>query len=190
MVWLSSRNLRLKNCSKKLGPKFVGPFKVVQIVNSAVLRLDIHSSWEMNSVFQVPLLKKVDTPDKVAMPSAPPIDEDCEFEISRILDSRWHRGGLQYLVSWKGFGPEDKCWVCLESGYIEGLSTALQNAVDKPLMAVAKAYIRKSSIMGMSKEISQDIRKRIVDLHKFGSYLSTISRYLKVPCSSVEAIIR
>ncbi|CAJ0935536.1 unnamed protein product [Ranitomeya imitator] len=97
MVWLSSTNLCLKIPSKKLGPKFVGPFKVVHIVNSAAVRLDIPSSWKMNSVFHVSLLKKVDTPNKVAMPSAPPIDEDCEFEISRILDSRWHRGGLQYL---------------------------------------------------------------------------------------------
>ncbi|CAJ0940316.1 unnamed protein product [Ranitomeya imitator] len=111
MVWLSSRNLRLKIPSKKLGPRFVGHFKVVQIVNSAKVRLDMPLSWKINAVFHVSLLKKVDTPEKVAMPSAPPIDEDCEFEISRILDSRWHRGGLQYLLSWKGFGFEDNSWV-------------------------------------------------------------------------------
>ncbi|CAJ0949225.1 unnamed protein product [Ranitomeya imitator] len=97
--------------SKKFGPKFVGNFKVVDIVNSAAVRLNIPSSWKINLVFQISLLKKVDIPDKVAMSSAPPIDEDCEFEMSRILDSRWHRGGLQYLVSWKGFGPEDNSWV-------------------------------------------------------------------------------
>ncbi|CAJ0928303.1 unnamed protein product [Ranitomeya imitator] len=111
MVWLSFRNLHLMIPSKKVGPKFVGPFKVVYIVNSAAVILDIPSSWKINSVFHVSLLKKVDTPDKVAMPSAPPIDEDCEFEISRILESRWHRGGLQYLMSWKCFGPEDNSWV-------------------------------------------------------------------------------
>ncbi|KAI4873237.1 hypothetical protein NFI96_022814 [Prochilodus magdalenae] len=44
--------------------------------------------------------------------------------------------------------------------------------------------------MGKSKEISQDIRKRIVDLHKSGSSLSAISRCLKVPRSSVQTIIR
>ncbi|KAI4874693.1 hypothetical protein NFI96_021612 [Prochilodus magdalenae] len=43
--------------------------------------------------------------------------------------------------------------------------------------------------MGKSKEISQDIRKRIVDLHKSGSSLGAISRCLKVPCSSVQTII-
>ncbi|XP_062276707.1 uncharacterized protein LOC133981862 [Scomber scombrus] len=44
--------------------------------------------------------------------------------------------------------------------------------------------------MGKSKEISQDIRKRIVDFHKSGSSLGTISRCLKVPRSSVQTIIR
>ncbi|CAJ0964343.1 unnamed protein product [Ranitomeya imitator] len=114
MVWLSSRNLRLKIPSKILGPKFVGPFKVVQVVNSAMVRLDIPSSWRINSVFHVSLLKKVDTPDKEVMPTVPPVDEGREFEISRILDSRWHRGRLQYLVSWKGFDPEDNSWVKAE----------------------------------------------------------------------------
>ncbi|CAJ0966243.1 unnamed protein product [Ranitomeya imitator] len=128
MVWLSSRNLHLKIPSKKLGLKFVGPFKVVHIVNSAALRLDITSSWKTNSVFHVSLRKKDDTPYKVAMSSAAPIDEDCEFEISRILDSRWHRGELQYVVSWKGFGPEDNS--CMK-------------AVDVSASSLIKAFQRR-----------------------------------------------
>ncbi|CAJ0942373.1 unnamed protein product [Ranitomeya imitator] len=114
IVWLSSRNLHLKIPSKKLGSKFVGPFKVVQVVNLAAVRLDIPSSWRINSVFHVYLLKKVDTPDKEAMPTVPTVDDDGEFEISWILDSRWHRGSLQYLVSWKGFSPKDNSWVKAE----------------------------------------------------------------------------
>ena len=41
----------------------------------------------------------------------------------------------------------------------------------------------------LSKDISQDIRKTIVELLKPGSSLSTISRCLKVPPSSVQRII-
>uniref|UniRef100_A0A8C7CR42 Sleeping Beauty transposase HTH domain-containing protein n=1 Tax=Oncorhynchus kisutch TaxID=8019 RepID=A0A8C7CR42_ONCKI len=41
--------------------------------------------------------------------------------------------------------------------------------------------------MGKSKEISQDLRKKNVDLHKSGSSLGAISKCLKVPCSSGEA---
>ena len=45
-------------------------------------------------------------------------------------------------------------------------------------------------IMGKSKEISQDLRKNIVDLHMSGSSLGEISKCLKVPRSSVQTIVR
>jgi transposase len=45
-------------------------------------------------------------------------------------------------------------------------------------------------IMGKSKEISQDLRKKIVDLHKSCSSLGAISKCLKVPRSSVQTIVR
>ena len=45
-------------------------------------------------------------------------------------------------------------------------------------------------IMGKSKEISQDLRKKIVDLHKSVSSLGAISKRLKVPRSSVQTIVR
>jgi allophanate hydrolase subunit 1 len=45
-------------------------------------------------------------------------------------------------------------------------------------------------IIGNSKEISQHIRKEIVDLHKSGSSLGAIFKRLKVPRSSVQKIMR
>ena len=44
-------------------------------------------------------------------------------------------------------------------------------------------------IMGKSKQISQDLRKKIVDLHKSGSSLGAISKCLKVPRLSVYTIV-
>uniref|UniRef100_A0AAZ3S6D4 Transposase Tc1-like domain-containing protein n=1 Tax=Oncorhynchus tshawytscha TaxID=74940 RepID=A0AAZ3S6D4_ONCTS len=45
-------------------------------------------------------------------------------------------------------------------------------------------------IIGKSKEISQDLRIKMVDLHKTGSSLGAISKRLKVPCSSIQTIVR
>ena len=42
--------------------------------------------------------------------------------------------------------------------------------------------------MGKLKEICQDRRKQIIDLHKSGSSLGAISKCLKVPRSSVQTI--
>ena len=45
-------------------------------------------------------------------------------------------------------------------------------------------------IMGKSKEINQDLRKKnIVELLKSGSSLGAISKCLKVPHSSVQTIV-
>ena len=44
-------------------------------------------------------------------------------------------------------------------------------------------------IMVKSKEISQDLRKKIVDLHKSDSSLGAISKCLMVPRSSVQTIV-
>ena len=45
-------------------------------------------------------------------------------------------------------------------------------------------------IIGKSKEISQDLRKKSVDLHKSGSSLGAVTQCLKVPRSSVQTIVR
>ena len=49
-----------------------------------------------------------------------------------------------------------------------------------------KSYLQT---LGKSKEISQDLRKTIVD-HKSGSSLGAIYKRLKVPRSSVQTIVR
>uniref|UniRef100_A0A803JXA0 Chromo domain-containing protein n=1 Tax=Xenopus tropicalis TaxID=8364 RepID=A0A803JXA0_XENTR len=33
-----------------------------------------------------------------------------EFEVESILDSKFNRGRLQYLVRWKGYPPEENSW--------------------------------------------------------------------------------
>jgi hypothetical protein len=34
-----------------------------------------------------------------------------EHEIDQVIDSRAHSHGYQYLVRWKGYGPEDDEWL-------------------------------------------------------------------------------
>ena len=57
-----------------------------------------------------------------------------------------------------------------------------------------KAYLQTQCLLlgdtGKSKEISQDLRKKIVDVHKSGSSLGAIFKRLKVPRSSVQTIVR
>ncbi|KNZ76902.1 Chromobox like protein, partial [Termitomyces sp. J132] len=46
-------------------------------------------------------------------PSRPPpieVKDKYHYEVNEILDSQIVRGRLQYLVRWKGYGPEDDTW--------------------------------------------------------------------------------
>ena len=37
-------------------------------------------------------------------------DQEVEFEVESIIDSRWKECHLEYLVHWKGYSKEDRTW--------------------------------------------------------------------------------
>ena len=44
-------------------------------------------------------------------PPAPIIvEEEEEFEVNDIIDKRKRGSKIEYLVSWKGYGPEEDSW--------------------------------------------------------------------------------
>ncbi|KAK3510970.1 hypothetical protein QTP70_027791, partial [Hemibagrus guttatus] len=90
MVWLSTRNLRLKLPCRKLSPKFIGPFEIV--------RQPVHASAGESVVG-----------------GDPPLPLDIEgspaYQVRSLLDSRRLRSRLQYLMDWEGYGPEKRSWM-------------------------------------------------------------------------------
>ena len=113
-VWLNTRNLNLGQ-RRKLGPKRIGPFKVLESVGSRAFRLELPSALtRVHPVFHVSLLEPHTVNVLQGRHSDPPppieIDGELEYEVEDVLDSRYRGRQLQYLVRWAGYGPESDSW--------------------------------------------------------------------------------
>ena len=103
--------------SKKLSPRFIGPFEVEAIVNPTAVCLKLPASLQIHPTFHVSQLKPVSTstlcPPAVAPPPPRLIDGHSGFTVSRILDVRRRGRGYQYVADWEGYGPEERSWIAL-----------------------------------------------------------------------------
>jgi hypothetical protein len=113
-VWLLRRHIRTNRPSAKLDYKKLGKFHILDKIGRNAYRLDLPPSMKVHPVFHVSLLEPVSSenaiPGHIQEPPPPVVvDDDLEYEVEAILDSRVRkRGGLQYLVKWVGY--HDPTW--------------------------------------------------------------------------------
>ncbi|KAI4899205.1 hypothetical protein NFI96_030736 [Prochilodus magdalenae] len=105
-VWLSTRDFRFLEGSKKLTPMYIGPFRVLKKINDVTYRLDLPSQYRICPSFHVSLLKPVvPVPLDEVLPMATPpslvtVEGEPVYAVRRLLDSRGRGGTLPYLVDW------------------------------------------------------------------------------------------
>ena len=109
-VWLSTRNITIKG-PQTFKPRFVGPYRIIKVINDVAMKLQLPSSLRIHPVFHVSLLKPL-VPGTVLPPKPAAVSPvaDQEYEVAAILDSKRTRHRLYYLIHWKGYGPEDRTW--------------------------------------------------------------------------------
>ena len=118
-VLLSTKNIETsvdrRRPTKKLTPRYIGLFKIVEKTSPLVYKLDLPDMMKTHPVFHVSLLKEYneDTVDfERPEPPSPIIDIDTndEFEVEDILDKRTIRRKTEYLIKWKGYPLHDATW--------------------------------------------------------------------------------
>jgi hypothetical protein len=108
MVLLSAKNIRLSRPNKKLDYRFLGPFRITEVIGKQAYRLELPDRYsKLHPVFHVSLLEPW-RGRASSIPTSPSpeilMDDGDEWEVSEVLDHREGKDGeVEYLVRWAGY---------------------------------------------------------------------------------------
>ena len=114
-MWLATRDVPLSIETRKLTPRYVGPFKIDRVINPVAVRLRLPASMKIHPTFHVSWIKPTAESELAPRSKPPPpawrIDGNEAFTARKILDVRRRGRGWQYLVDWQGYPPEERSWI-------------------------------------------------------------------------------
>jgi hypothetical protein len=131
LVLLSAKNIKTKRASKKLDQLYRGPCKILQAVGPNTFKLELPPQLQgrMHSVFHISLLEPYienTIPGRETLPPPPTGDDLDLYDTEAILDSRIRYRKVEYLVQWKGYGPDERTWEPLDNLVTEGAYALLR----------------------------------------------------------------
>src|SRR5947207_1512747 len=110
------KNIKTNRSSHKLDVKRLNSFKILEVIDESkmIFKLELPSRIQIHSIFHVSLLEsyKLNTlPGRTQ--STPPsilVENELEYVVNQVLNSKIDRGKLKYYIDWEGYPPEDRTW--------------------------------------------------------------------------------
>ena len=100
---------------RKLGPRYAGPFRVVERVGSLAYRLELPEGSRLHDVFHVGLLKAYHGDPPAAPPALPPTARGRLLPApQKVLKAQKRRDVWHVLVQWTGLPVSDATWEKLD----------------------------------------------------------------------------
>ena len=113
-VWLLWQYIEPARPLKKLEYQKLGPFQIICQVNLVAFHLALPTSMKIHLVFHVSLLERyyVSTiPGRtLPPPSLIKVNNELKYKVEKVLNSRFNKKQLEYLVHWKGYDFTKRTW--------------------------------------------------------------------------------
>ena len=112
---LNAKDFKTLRPSKKLDHKMRGKCKIKRLIGSHAYELEFPPKVGKHPVFHVSMIEpyNVNPIPCRKSPTAPPesdLDGETTWEVEEVLFSRTRYRKVQYLIKWKGYGPDDNTW--------------------------------------------------------------------------------
>jgi len=135
-VIVNAKNIKTRRSTKKLDYKLRGKFRIKRLIGMNAYELELPpSTGKIHPVFHISLLEPYhlnNIPGRRS-PTLPPVDlEETEYHVEKIRTSELRKGRVWYLVSWKGYGPDDDTWEPYENLQDVAAATVLKFHQDNP----------------------------------------------------------
>uniref|UniRef100_A0A8I6YET5 Reverse transcriptase n=1 Tax=Hordeum vulgare subsp. vulgare TaxID=112509 RepID=A0A8I6YET5_HORVV len=116
---------------RKLGPRYAGPFRVLERVGTLAYRLELPAGSRLHDVFHVGLLKSYRGDPPAATPALPPTSDGClllaSAQVAKVLQAQQRRSVWHVLVQWTGLPEEEATWEKLDDFRQQFLDVQLED---------------------------------------------------------------
>jgi hypothetical protein len=97
--------------TSKLGPKFYGPYQILQRIGEVAYKLQLPANARIHDVFHVALLKKFQgEPPSAPIPLSAVLHGKVLLVPAKVVKARLNRGVWKLLVQWLGRALADATW--------------------------------------------------------------------------------